>query len=189
MDTLTFITKIVEAVAWPLLSLIIVFLFRKEIRLLLSYITKLKAGPVEAVFEGGVKTLASKIETTTPQFQNEPLAPKSQTLLESTDLDGRTAILEAWLDIESTIKRLQLERALNQAPKRTGSQDAIVQSLITSGVLNKDDIALYNELRELRNLAAHQLNFAPSREAVVNYIKLSNRLMASLDRGASLQAG
>jgi len=189
MDTLTFITKILETVAWPLISLIIVSIFRKEIKLLLSYITKLKAGPVEAEFEGGVRAIASRIETTAPQFQNDPLAPKPQTLIESTDLDGRTAILEAWLDIESTIKRLQLERALNQGPKRTASQNAIVQSFITSGVLNKEDIALYNELRGLRNLAVHQINFSPSREAVMNYIKLSNRLMASLERGTSLQAG
>ena len=51
MDTLTFIAKLVEFLAWPTAAVIVVVLLRDELRRLLSLVKKLKAGPVEAEFE------------------------------------------------------------------------------------------------------------------------------------------
>nr|WP_315249684.1 hypothetical protein [uncultured Duganella sp.] len=47
MDCLTFITKVLEFGAWPIVVLAVVYIFRKDLVGIFSTITKLKAGPVE----------------------------------------------------------------------------------------------------------------------------------------------
>ncbi|WP_146029971.1 hypothetical protein [Vibrio vulnificus] len=51
MDKLTFISKMIDSISWPLVTLILGLAFRKQIAELFPYLKKLKAGPVEAEFE------------------------------------------------------------------------------------------------------------------------------------------
>jgi hypothetical protein len=46
-----FSSKLIESTAWPIAVVSFVAMLRIEIKLLLSYIKKLKAGSVEAEFE------------------------------------------------------------------------------------------------------------------------------------------
>ena len=57
MDILTFITKLIEFTAWPIAAVALVAMLRTEIKSLLPYVKKLKAGPVEAEFEREIKEL------------------------------------------------------------------------------------------------------------------------------------
>ncbi|EHK3908572.1 hypothetical protein JQR62_004699, partial [Vibrio parahaemolyticus] len=51
MDVYTFISKLFEAIAWPLVILVLGLVFRKSLIELLPSMRKLKAGPVEAEFD------------------------------------------------------------------------------------------------------------------------------------------
>lgn len=51
MDCLTFLSKVLEASAWPIAAVLIALFLRKELQALLPLIKKLKAGPVELELE------------------------------------------------------------------------------------------------------------------------------------------
>ena len=51
MDYLTFFSKLIEVVAWPIAAVSIILFLRKEIRALIPLIKKFKAGPVEFELE------------------------------------------------------------------------------------------------------------------------------------------
>ena len=57
MDTLTFLTKLLQYGAWPAAAFAIVFALRKEIQSVLSTVKRFKAGPVEVELERVVKEL------------------------------------------------------------------------------------------------------------------------------------
>lgn len=57
MDTLTFISKLLEHGAWPAAAVGIIFLLRSQLQELIPAIKRLKAGPVEIELERVVKEL------------------------------------------------------------------------------------------------------------------------------------
>jgi hypothetical protein len=57
MDTLSFIAKLIEVLAWPGAIVTVVLLLRKELKQLVPLLRKVKAGPVEAEFEREIAQL------------------------------------------------------------------------------------------------------------------------------------
>jgi hypothetical protein len=97
MDTLTFIAKLVEFLAWPSAAVILVLLLRGEIKGLFRYVKKVKAGPMEAEFEREVKELKATAEAQ-PQLLPPPegATPEKQMLIQIVQINPRSAVLEAW---------------------------------------------------------------------------------------------
>jgi hypothetical protein len=178
MDWLTFSIRLIEALAWPvtLAALIIVFARRPEIRALVPLLRKLKAGPLEAEFDREIRKISEETgEVTTPEIEVKP----DQRLVEMAKLYPRTAILEAWVGIEATIKRAA-RQILNV--DISNSAEAFNQ-LIRIKAVSPSDVALALELRRLRDQAAsHAEEFEPSRDAALQYVKLASQLEASLRR-------
>jgi len=107
MDVLAFIAKLVEALAWPLASVVLVALLRREIRSLLPFVKRFKAGPLEAEFEREVRELRSSVEEGV-NVKHEELAASQSTAVKLAELNPRSAILEAWREIETTGRRMLL---------------------------------------------------------------------------------
>ena len=57
MDWLTFVSGLIDSLAWPLVALILDLVFRKKLLELITTLKKLKAGPVEAEFEMETKQI------------------------------------------------------------------------------------------------------------------------------------
>ncbi len=185
MDTLTFITKLVEALAWPVATLALVLLLRKQIVDLLPYVKKLKAGPVEAEFEREVKELKATAEAQ-PQLLPPPegLTPERQMLLQLVQVNPRSAVLEAWRGVEESSIRVIQNQAIYVPEREASSPLAIIRALNRESLLTNDEVALYHDLRSLRNQAAHADQFAPTTDAALNYIELASRLRQALERAA-----
>ncbi|MGY8590239.1 hypothetical protein L0935_18570, partial [Paracidovorax citrulli] len=63
MDWLTFISKLIDSIAWPVAAVLLGLIFRKKLAELLPLLRKVKAGPLEAEFEIATKqVLASTAE-------------------------------------------------------------------------------------------------------------------------------
>jgi len=161
MDTLTFITKVLDTAAWPLVTIMLVFFLRKEIILILPRLKKFKAGPMEVDFDTAIKALRSQKETDPSQLKSFQSSPRQQRLLRLAPADPRSAILEAWLDVEKAVEKHGIDRPLRVPPSA---------------------FALYGELFSLRNQALHQTTFNPSQESVLSYIQLSDYLIGSLEQ-------
>ena len=184
MDILTFITKLCETLGWPVTSIVLVALLRKEIRLLLPSLRKFKAGPLEAEFERATAFLKAEL----------PQQPKAAEAFEQTPkavvdpANPRSAVLEAWLSLEAAANEALGRRttqlhgpgAMSTRPSLRG----LAQSLQTSGLLHEGQINLFRELLHLRNEVVHTLDFAPTQAAITRYVETANYLKWWLAEGA-----
>lgn len=185
MDTLTFIAKLVEFLAWPSAAVILVLLLRGEIKDLLPYVKKLKAGPVEAEFEREVKELKATAEAQ-PQLLPPPegATPEKQMLLQLVQINPRSAVLEAWRGVEDASVRVIKSKGFYVPERETNSPLAVIRSLTKENVLSAEEVSLYHDLRALRNQATHSQDFSPTTDAALNYIELAGRLRRVLETAA-----
>lgn len=180
MDALTFIVEIFKAAAWPAVALAVALLFRHEIRTLLGRTRKGKVGPAEFEFEETVRAVATEAKGLNLP---PPGAPTTQPKLVVQSAEPRAAILQAWVEVEDALNHL----AYAQAPDADAlprNSYAAMRQLARSGVVGPEYIALINDLRTLRNQAVHELEFKPSTESVLGYVKLANDLIGVLQRAA-----
>jgi hypothetical protein len=177
MNILDFIAALVKALAWPVAAIVIAMIFHRQISALLSRIRKGKIGPAEFEFEQEVQELA---EQTSAQLQSQQVGSPTVSLATT---NPRAAILEAWLGVESAIHRLAYNREL-PAPSAQRSPLSIIRAVEKAGVLPGEDVALFNDLRVLRNRATHDAEFSPSPESVIKYVQLARGLKARIDEVA-----
>jgi hypothetical protein len=185
MDALTFTAKLVEFLAWPLAAVVLVLLLRGEIKGLFRYLKKVKAGPVEAEFEREIQELKASAEAQ-PQLlpPAEGATPEKQLLLQLVQINPRSAVLEAWRGIEEASVRVIQNKATYVPEREARSPLAIIRALSKESVLSPEEIALYHDLRSLKNQASHSQDFSPTTDAALNYIELAGRLRQALERAA-----
>lgn len=163
MDVLSFIAEIVKALAWPVAAVVLITLLRTEIKALLPLLKKLKAGPVEAEFDREVKELKTTAEAQLPAgLQPQTISPQRQKLLQLAEINPRSAVIEAWQGVEFVARRFLQAQELSLSERDVQSPVALLRGLNRHEVLTRDEVALFNNLRNLRNEAVHLTEFAPS---------------------------
>lgn len=181
MDILTFITKLIDSLAWPVAAIVLIILLRKEIGSIIPFIKKLKVGPVEAEFDREVKELTKETENEIPAVKTFLPTDRQGKLLQLSQINPRSAIIEAWQGIEFAATKALPDKALDFAIKER-SPNATIRALTKFDVLNKFEISLLYDLRALRNQAVHDEQFDPSHEAVSNFIQLAAYLQSKLEQ-------
>jgi hypothetical protein len=178
MDWLTFIVEIVKASAWPLAVVLMALLFRRELRALLARIKKGKVGPAEFEFEETVKELEKEAAQLPgpPETLEVPSAKVSLTTSEP-----RAAIMNAWLEVENALSSLAQTR-LGLPPGLARSPLPAIRAIQKAQLIEQHYLTLYNELRVLRNQAAHELDFNPSMDSVLSYVRLAKELTEVLEK-------
>ena len=182
MDWLTFITKLVDALAWPVVALVLGLVFRRKLLALIPTLRRLKAGPVEAEFELAAKqALANAEEVQTPSPAETPTClaesgtSKNQLViakLREARGDPAGAILEGWAKVDGELFRLGLQTGTVVDPlENTGK---VYSAVISSGILPAQTASLVKELRDLRNQVAH-VKVAPTSEAAQDYLLAVDR--------------
>lgn len=185
MDWFTFVEKLIGHLAWPVGAVVAVALLRNEIKQLLPFVKRLKAGPVEAEFEREVKELRATTESQEQLIPPPPqLSPEKQMLLQLVQVNPRSAILEAWRGVEAAAARVVSSRAIYVPEREAGSPFAVIRAVAKEGVLSGEELSLFHELRSLRNQAAHADHFSPTLDAALNFIELAGRLRAVLERAS-----
>lgn len=177
MDWLTFFSNIISAVAWPIAAVILVVLFKDEIKKVTPYVKRLKAGPLEAEFEREVKELTESTTTNTDQ------SPASKALLyQLAEMHPRSAILESWVRVEAAARAVIATD--NFAPTKTSYVPAarLTDTLLNLEVLDQSQTSLFNELRRLRNEVAHEKGIEPTQDSALSYIDLASSLQAIFER-------
>ena len=180
MDILTFIVEIFKAAAWPLAAITIAVLFRTELQSLLNRIKHGKVGYAEIEFEHGVRTLETSVKSAPDIGQAQ--APTALAVALATT-DPRTAIIQAWLEVEDAITNLAFSRSQSSDEVPSHTLGAI-QQLARLGALSSEQISLIYELRSLRNQAVHDLEFNPSTESVLGFAKLAREVLGFIKEAA-----
>jgi hypothetical protein len=173
MDTLTFIAEVVKAAAWPLTVGIILFALRKEIVALLPYLQKLKYKDLELEFKQSVKQLVSESEDAKLNVPSKTSDEKKNRVLALADLLPRSAIIEAWLEVESAaaesivgVNKVFFERTY-MSPLQ------LSRFLVRSEILDNKKAEIFSKLRNLRNIAAHSPEFELPLSEVKEYVDLA----------------
>jgi len=177
-----FAIRLIEAIAWPGAILVMVFSFRGELRKILPLLRRLKAGPIEAEFEEAVLEAKEEAELLTHDpGEIEVLDRKVEPLLKLAEINPRSAILEAWLGVESALKRAAFQHAGSPLPSATSPIQQI-RVLDRDDLLSPVDVALFHDLRGLRNQAVHVSDLQLTRKAARNYIELAAKLESRLEK-------
>lgn len=193
VNALTFIAKLVEFLAWPFATVLVVLLLRKDIQRLLGLVRRLKAGPVEAEFEREVAELAKETSqalslggpamssSVASSTEASKLTARKLELVKLAQVSPRAAILEAWRDVEAAALHLVDRRGLFVPEIDRSSSLAAIRAIAKTGTLDSEWVGRYHELRQLRNKAAHESIFDADFQAAVAYIEITSRLRVRLD--------
>lgn len=181
MDSLTFVAKLAETLIWPAVVLIVVTLLRKELGALIAIVKKVKAGPIEAEFEREVNELKSVADAELPAMEQPTPATASANELEQlAQVNPRAAIIEAWRRLELATRRSLALVGVAMNSRDLASPLAHARNLAKSALMSQEELVLFNDLRNLRNMSVHAENFSPTLEAALSYIEIATRVQQTL---------
>ena len=191
MDIYSFITNILNAIAWPVSIFFVAFILRKPLSKLLLLLQKIKYKDLEFTFNEKVGKLSNvkKLSPELVKIETEP--SKEEKILKLAEKSPKEAILKSWLDLETTAKNVIIDKA------KKYDKEIPENELITPFGINKhlkeerffDDNQsdIFIGLRALRNDVIHNPDFIISPTATSEYINLSNTLTSYLENKAPSQ--
>jgi uncharacterized protein YutE (UPF0331/DUF86 family) len=180
MDTLTFIAEIVKAIIWPLTLIVAILLLWKPIHAFFpSSMAKLKYKDLEIDFSKQVQQLAEEAKQSLdmPSAQyDEDTEIEHKKLLDIAQVSPRAALLEAWMILENEAFQAmkQKDPKLTTTILKTPMQVGI--NLEKLGLINCSQKEIFDKLRNLRNAAAHAMDFAFDAKAAVKYVEMALNL-------------
>jgi hypothetical protein len=183
VDIYTFISNILSSLVWPTLVLVALILLRKEIRLLLPSLQKVRYKDFELDFEKRVEQLQKEADQAqlppAPQRLALPaLSPTDDPLEKLINISPRVAIIEAFNYVEEAIREAVLRHGI-AIDKFYGVRNA-AKALMDHGVLSSKMYDLLTELRILRNQASHTTTLDVTPEDARLYVEQAIRLATAI---------
>lgn len=182
MDWLTFISKLIDSLAWPVAGVILGLIFRKKLLELIPALRRLKAGPLEVEFDIAIKqVLASSADLTskqpTPEIsQTEPNSKAEETVakLLTARSEPTGTIIEEWSTLDAELRKLRRQTDISCDPFE--SQLKVYRAVMNSDVLPVGTKKLIQNMRQLRNQVAHA-EVIPTPESAQDYLVSSERVV------------
>lgn len=189
MDWLTFITKVVEATAWPVVACICFFALKEQLLRLFPFLRRLKYKEFEAEFGEGLREVNEKLIgnvrpvtfTTLPEAIATTESSRDH-FIRLAEVAPRAAILEAWLQIEHAAQRLIRSHGVaERRPLRMVGPAIILDCLDKTSVVTPEQRESFNKLRQLRNKVVHFAEISLPLDEVIEYIDLALSLAWQFD--------
>ncbi|GDY11354.1 hypothetical protein LBMAG53_02310 [Planctomycetota bacterium] len=175
MDLLAGIAAILTAIAWPTAVIVTVVLLRRPLRELLTSLRALKVNDlVEASFGADVAALQQAAGPDAPQ-------PANDELLRLARISPRAAVLEAWIRLEFAARAALKRRGANLTADELRAPIRLAGALGEHGLLPPRRLAVFDELRHLRNAATHAERFRLEPESAAGYAALAQGLADTLE--------
>ncbi|ASZ51820.1 hypothetical protein [Vibrio parahaemolyticus] len=184
MDVYTFISKLFEAIAWPLVILVLGLVFRKSLIELLPSMRKLKAGPVEAEFDLEASRLldASKDVVAHETSSSQSDLEATETALAqiySARKDPVKMVTEGWANVDGALFRFGKDAGILIDPM--DSSNNIYTRVISTDLLHRDTKELVIEIYEMRNRVV-QANIKPSVNAAKDYLLAVEQVVKLIEK-------
>jgi hypothetical protein len=185
MDWLQFVSSVVGSLAWPGTLIAAFFILKRHLPAIFPFVERLKYKDFEVEFRKSVEELAEKSQAALPAPDDDQAAAPRNRLYALAEASPRSAILEAWLQVETAAVE-----ALQAKDPDLASKTGMLAPLRLGALLNRYEIIdraqreIFDRLRELRNKAVHvgEATFHPSE--VAEYIDLASSLASQIRRGA-----
>jgi len=169
----------IEILAWPLLAILLLILFRKRLLAILPPLKKLKVGQFEAEFNQSVSQIEREVDKELPLLGaiENATSPGGDQLFKLAEVSPKSAVLDVWGLVE------QAAKALLAANGQTMSEDVVTtpylnieQALANHHLVANAKIRIFSELRQLRNKVVHAKRYDLSPEQAKEYVRLAYSL-------------
>jgi hypothetical protein len=150
VDWLTFIATFVGHVAWPLVLIIVVLLFREPLGDLIGNLRRLRYRGFDMHFGKRMERIerdANRLPPPTAEVEDS--AVPLETVAEA---HPPTAVLEAWQLVDHVLRIVGKRNGLDDSLMSSGQ---LIQALQEKGVLNVSFAGLLEDLWHFRNDVAH----------------------------------
>jgi hypothetical protein len=183
LNTLQFIASLVSSLAWPMAVIVIVIIFRSQIRQLASRpLRRLRAGPVEMEFDRLLSEVELAVEALASATSGGPTGPGSPVIEE---LEGMVptspvaAVLEAHAAVERELRDL-LAEADPAADTSRMPTSRLLREALERGIITPEAAKAVEGITVMRNLAAHGRASEISPERAREYLALVDAVLFTL---------
>lgn len=174
--------RAVASLAWPIVAIVIVLIFRRQIASLLTQgVRRVKAGPFSVVWDRQVSEVETELDQPgIPRSDAGPRrGPVSEALAGVAQASPIAAVMEAHARVERELREL-LKGADTPAPLlRTGAA-GLARAAMDRGLLTQETARAVEGLSILRNLAAHGRAEEVSAERATDYLLLADAVLFAL---------
>lgn len=182
MDNLTFISRRIDSLAWPLSIALIIIVLRKEILNLSKKVRRFQYKDMQIDFIEKMKFISKDAKTALPP-SNSDTNQERKNLDQLAELMPKGAILDAWIKVEAALKAAGKR---NQYSEK-GVPPSAFFSYVISGLKSRKKISretfdIYNRLRTLRNEAVHSEGTSIDEKTAKEYSDLCVRLINAFDK-------
>jgi hypothetical protein len=161
MDWLQFISSLVSSMAWPVVGLTFLFLFKSELGRIVQRLAHLKYKDLEIDFDK-IKQDAQELQLEAvlevPAEESAVFTSLEEQIMDAAERTPSAAILLAWSGLETAIASTVDRLAISPESPSYRSPLHNIESLERAGRLSKTHKRLLNEMRMLRNKVAHEQN-------------------------------
>jgi hypothetical protein len=183
MGLLAFIAELAKALGWPLAVVIGVLVLRKPLTTLLLALRHVKYGELEADFGEQLEKVAAEARRALPPLAAEPqqvrgLLPElgeDSKLAQLAEISPHAAIVESWADVEEAARAATSARTKSATSMLGSTRRALEQR-----GADAETLSLYDNLRSLRNQAAHNRRLQITTGEAVEFGMLARRLATKL---------
>ena len=178
MDLLTFISKIIESLAWPGVLAFIVWLLRDDIKLLIPGLKKLKYRDFELDFEKQAEELLKEAKAAGLEAEKATkpkLINNTYTIEHLIDLSPRLSVIEAFSWLENSIREATIRHGIS-TDKFFGVRNGF-KNLIEKNIIDKRYLPAFNRLRQMRNDLTHNFEAEISTHSAKEYCNTSINLI------------
>jgi len=184
MDWKTFISNVIDSLAWPGVVVTIVFLLREKVGELIPRLKRFKHKDTEVEFTEAIAELVQERGEAGIEDVESPRTGDYQDqfsfLMRLADISPRSAVLESFRAVEAAAAK-KAARLYPEIESRHARSPIEFQKMLKGKALSKMEYHQFNQLRKLRNEAAHAEDFDISGIPIEAYVDIALSLAARLD--------
>ena len=180
MSGLEFTASAIGSLAWPVAAIIIAGIFHRQIAGLLAKIRKLNWGDASVDFAERLDNAEKAAEAVAPVESVPPVDAETEAPDERFEqlvaLSPNAAIIENWAKVEQALSDLARDFSVDEG--KIKNKLNLIHVLRERGLVNVQTIVMVEELRKLRNAAAHNQPITPA--DAFRFKDLSDRVLRVL---------
>ena len=184
MDWKTFIAEIISSIVWPAVVIFLIYHLKDRLAELLPRLKKLKHKDTELEFSEKLNELAIETEASReemPVVEKKPeINEQFNFLMKLSDISPRSAVIESYRVLESASAKAAA-KAYPELESKQIFNPMQIQKMLQGKVISKNQVHQFNELRKLRNQAAHMEDFELKHMPIEAYIDIALTLANSLE--------
>jgi hypothetical protein len=178
---MTFVASLVRSLAWPVVVVSCVYVFRAQLRPLFARpLRRAKFGSAEVEWEQSITKAGQAIDEVVATEQAQPPIRGSRYVEEFTpvaDINPSAAVLSSWAHFE---KEVRASLAVHMEVGSTGVRPWL-QAGERAHLLDPEVVEAVGEASRLRNLVAHD-DLAPTRRQALDFLILLDDMSPVFER-------